>query len=149
MRRLHRAWAVCLGCTLMLLVSGRLCINAFSVTQPYILAQNSFTNTETSMITTACSVTFLLCLFGFGAPLTTVGLSVWAADFSCAERRAQSVQRFQLCYAIGGLAFSFMPGMVADLTGSYAPAYVIFALFGVFSILTVQSTYRLGSKAPI
>lgn len=102
------------------------------------------------MITTACSVTFLLCMFGIGAPLTTVGLSVWAADFSCVERRAQSVQRFQLCYAIGGLAFSFiMPGMVADLTGSYAPAYVIFALFGVFSILTVQSTYRLGSKAPI
>ena len=28
-------------------VSGRLCINAFSVTQPYILAQNGFTNTET------------------------------------------------------------------------------------------------------
>lgn len=38
-----------------------------------------------------------------------------------------------------------MPGMVADLTGSYAPAYVIFAPFGVFSILTVQSTY--GSEA--
>ena len=404
MKRLHRAWAVCLGCTLMLLVSGGLCINAFSVTQPYILAQNGFTNTETSMITTACSVTFLLCmfvvnryydalgyrlgmtlaallgavsfvlfalaktlagyylagavsgvsyglgcmipvtilmlrwfharrgtalgicaagtglsavifcpilsrlieryslrvcfffaagvslalaalvfllirpspegcglspfgareeagkpaqrealsirpsrlrwaalylgmmligsiaapgfghmmilftssgfsgaqaasavsvfglaltlgkcvygaacdrlgpprsnrifgaalvgglalcalaglrssalmllaavLFGIGAPLTTVGLSVWAADFSSAERRAQSVQRFQLCYAIGGLAFSFMPGMVADLTGSYAPAYVIFALFGVFSILTVQSTYRLETRTP-
>ena len=42
-----------------------------------------------------------------------------------------------------------MPGMVADLTGSYAPAYVIFAPFGVFSILAFQSTYRLGSKAPI
>ena len=109
MRRLHRAWAVCLGCTLMLLVSGRLCINAFSVTQPYILAQNGFTNTETSMITTACSVTFLLCMFGIGAPLTTVGLSVWAADFSCAKRRAQSVQRLQLCYAIGGLAFCSCP----------------------------------------
>ena len=94
MRRLHRAWTVCLGCTLMLLVSGGLCINAFSVTQPYILAQNGFTNTETSMITTACPVTFLLCMFGIGASLTTVGLSVWAADFSCAERRAQSVQRF-------------------------------------------------------
>ena len=119
------------------------------MTHPYILAQNGFTNTEPSMITTACSVTFLLCMFGIGASLTTVGLSVWAAAFSCAERRAQSVQRFQLCYAIGGLAFSFMPGMVADLTGSYAPAYVIFAPFGVFSILTVQSTYQLGSKAQI
>ena len=31
--------------------------------QPYILAQNGFTNTETSMIATACSVTFLLCMF--------------------------------------------------------------------------------------
>lgn len=74
----------------MLLASGGLCINAFSGTQPYILAQNGFTNTETSMITTACSVTFLLCLFGFGASLTTVGLSVWAADFSCGERPALS-----------------------------------------------------------
>ena len=88
------------------------------MTHPYILAQNGFTNTETSMITTACSVTFLLCMFGIGAPLTTVGLSVWAADFSCAERRAQSVQRFQLCYAIGGLAFSFMPGMVIKMCGA-------------------------------
>ena len=51
MKNIHRAWAVCLGCTLALLVCGGLCINAFSVTQ-------------TSMITTACSVTFLLCMFG-------------------------------------------------------------------------------------
>ena len=50
MKNIHRAWAVCLGCTLALLVCGGLCINAFSVTQ-------------TSMITTACSVTFLLCMF--------------------------------------------------------------------------------------
>ena len=63
MKNIHRAWAVCLGCTLALLVCGGLCINAFSVTQPYILAQNGFTNTETSMITTACPVTFLLCMF--------------------------------------------------------------------------------------
>ena len=42
-----------------------------------------------------------------------------------------------------------MPGMVADLTGSYAPAYVIFAPFGVFSILTFQSTYRLENRISI
>ena len=56
MKRFHRAWAVCLGCTLMLLVCGGLCINVFSVTQPYILSQNGFTNTQTSMITTVRSV---------------------------------------------------------------------------------------------
>ena len=62
MKRFHRAWAVCLGCMLMLLVSGGLCINVFSVTQPYILAQNGFTNTQTSMITTVRSVAYLLFL---------------------------------------------------------------------------------------
>ena len=68
MRKPHYAWAICAGCTLLLLVSGGLAVNAFSVAQPYILAQNGFTNTETSMITTACSVTFLLCMFGIGVP---------------------------------------------------------------------------------
>ena len=53
MRKPHYAWAICAGCTLLLLVSGGLAVNAFSVAQPYILAQNGFTNTETSMITTA------------------------------------------------------------------------------------------------
>ena len=404
MKKIHRAWAVCLGCTLALLVCGGLCINAFSVTQPYILAQNGFTNTQTSMITTACSVTFLLCmfvvnayydklgyragltlavllgagsfvlfaeaktllgyylagmlagvsyglgamlpasilmlrwfssrrgtaigvcaagtgvsavvfspilsalierfslracfyfeaavsllaaglvfllirespeacglapygtleqssssekqkpsirpsrlrwamlylgviligsiaapgfahmmilftssgfsgaqaafavsvfglaltagkclygaacdrlgtkksnglfgaflvaglicctlaglrsvalmllaavLFGIGIPLSTVGLSVWAADFCPEAQRARCIQRFQFCYAVGGLAFSFMPGAIADLTGSYAPAYIVFTLFAIFTLWTVQSTYRLGSRSAV
>ena len=92
MRRLHRAWAVCLGCTLMLLVSGGLCINAFSVTQPYILAQNGFTNTETSMITTACSVTFLLCMFVINRYYAALGyrLGMTLAALLGAERPALS-----------------------------------------------------------
>ena len=199
MKNIHRAWAVCLGCTLALLVCGGLCINAFSVTQPYILAQNGFTNTQTSMITTACSVTFLLCmfvanayyeklgyrvgltlavllgacliaglifctlagirstalmllatiLFGVGIPLSTVGLSVWAADFCEEAQRPRRIQRFQLLYAAGGLAFSFMPGAIADLTGSYAPAYIVFTLFAIFTLAVVQSTYRLERRSAV
>ena len=61
MKRLHRAWAVCLGCTFMLLICGGLGINAFSVSQPYILAQNGFTNTQTSMITTVRDDRAVLC----------------------------------------------------------------------------------------
>lgn len=86
-------------------------------------------------------------LYGAGVPLSTVGLSVWATDFSKPEQMANRVQQFQVCYAAGSLMFSFMPGMFADLTGSYAPSYVVFFLFGVFAIAVVQSTYRLGSRA--
>ena len=63
MKRLHRAWAVCLGCTMMMLVCSGLGVNAFSVSQPYILAQNGFTNTQTSMIVTVRSVMYLLSMF--------------------------------------------------------------------------------------
>lgn len=62
MRKPHYAWAICSGCTLLLLVSGGLAVNAFSVAQPYILAQNGFTNTQTSMITTVRAAAYLGCM---------------------------------------------------------------------------------------
>lgn len=175
MKRLHRAWAVCLGCTMMMLVCSGLGVNAFSVSQPYILAQNGFTNTQTSMIVTVRSVMYLLsmfalrfyykklgyrlgmalsvllsaasfALFAVAKPLNTVGLTIWATDFSPVELVSRRVQHFQLCYALGSFIFSFMPGVFADLTGSYAPSYVVFFAFGAFALVTVQLTYRQGSR---
>ena len=291
MKNIHRAWAVCLGCTLALLVCGGLCINAFSVTQ-------------TSMITTACSVTFLLCMFvvntyydklgyragltlavllgvgsfvlfaeartlpgyylagmlagvshGLGAMLpasilmlrwfssrrgTAIGIcaagtgisavvfspilsalierfslrvcfyfealvSLLAAglvfllirespeacglapygtreEASSSEKQKLSIHPSRLRWAmlylgvilIGSIAspgfahmmilftssgfsgaqaaFSFMPGAIAALTGSYAPAYIVFTLFTLFAIFTlavVQSTYRLERRSAV
>ena len=43
-------------------------------------------------------------------------------------------------------AFSFMPGAIADLTGSYAPAYIVFA---IFTLAVVQSTYRLERRSAV
>lgn len=60
---LHRAWAVCAGCALLLFCTSGLAVNAFSIYQPYILAQNGFTNTQSSLLVTIRS------LFGFGAML--------------------------------------------------------------------------------
>ena len=41
---------------------------------------------------------------------------------------------------------SFVPGAIADLTGSYAPAYGLFAGLLAFSLAVLQSTYRLAGK---
>ena len=85
-------------------------------------------------------------LYGAGVPLNTVGLTIWATDFSPVELVSRRVQQFQLCYALGSFVFSFMPGIFADLTGSYAPSYVVFFAFGAFALVTVQLTYRQGSR---
>ena len=82
-------------------------------------------------------------LYGVGASLTTVGLAIWAADFGGEARVAQLVRQFQLSYAIGSLLLSTMPGMIADRTGSYAPAYLVLLACSVISILAVQRTYQI------
>lgn len=42
-----------------------------------------------------------------------------------------------------------MPGAIAALTGSYAPAYIVFTLFAIFTLAVVQSTYRLERRSAV
>ena len=86
-------------------------------------------------------------LYGFGVPMSTVGLSVWAEAFSGAKRYDGVIRLFQTGYGLGALVFSFMPGLFADACGSYAPSYLVFLAFGVFSLLVVQSTYRRTARS--
>lgn len=79
--------------------------------------------------------------FGLGVPFGTVGPSVWAEDFTNEAHFDWALRLLQIGSSAGALLFSFMPGMIADLTGSYAPAYVVYLAFMVFSLLVVQSTY--------
>ncbi len=131
MRKPHYAWAICAGCTLLLLVSGGLAVNAFSVAQPYILAQNGFTNTQTSMITTVRAAAYLGCMALMPRFYGRLGYR-WGTAAAA---------------LFGALAFSFMPGLFADACGSYAPSYLVFLAFGVFSLLVVQSTYRRTARS--
>ena len=62
-KNLRRALLSCAGCTLMLFVTCGLAFNVFSAAQPYVLAQNGFTNTQTSLITTIRSAAYLLGTF--------------------------------------------------------------------------------------
>ena len=50
----------------MLFVTCGLAFNVFSAAQPYILTQNGFTNTQTSLITTVRSAAYLLGTFAIG-----------------------------------------------------------------------------------
>lgn len=64
-KKQHYAWAVCAGCALLLFCTSGLAVNAFTIYQPYILAQNGFTNAQSSLIVTMRS------LFGFVSMLLT------------------------------------------------------------------------------
>ncbi|MCI6647356.1 MAG: MFS transporter, partial [Oscillospiraceae bacterium] len=55
---------------------------------------------------------------------------------------AATVQKFQTAYSIGALVFSPVPGILADASGSYLPAYALFTLQSVVILAVLQVTYR-------
>ena len=123
MKRLHRAWAICLGCTLMLFVCGGLSVNAFSVTQPYVLAYGGFTNTQTSMINTIRALSYLGCMFAAPLFFRTLGYRLGTA-----VAVAFSAVSFAVFAASKTLAGFYLGGVLAGIGygfGSMIPATIL------------------------
>lgn len=70
-------------------------------------------------------------LYGVGIALPTTAVSIWSLEYSTPEKQMETIRAFQIAYAFGGFAFNMMPGMTMATTGSYAPAYGIFAVFAL------------------
>lgn len=91
------------------------------------------------------AATAALILFSVGLSITAVSPAVWAQDLSLEENYAKLVRSFTMAYTAGMLLFGPIPGMIADRTGSYLPAYLLFTGFLLVAYLIVQGVYyRLG-----
>lgn len=84
---------------------------------------------------------------GAGLPISTVGLSVYAGDMSSAEDYSKTVKHFQIAYMVGAIAFGSFPGIIADITGSYVPAYVMFSAFSAIAMRLIQRVYKLRHES--
>ena len=85
-------------------------------------------------------ITFLF--LGMGLALASVGLSIMASDFCQVGNYATVLKNYQLSYALGGLVFSAVPGMLADRTGSYLPSYILFFILSIALFLFIIPVYR-------
>lgn len=85
-------------------------------------------------------------LLTIGFALATVGISVWASNLSDENTYVRTLRNYQLGYTIGGLAFSSIPGILADLTGSYYSTRVISVAMGVLILAAVQGAYRNAGR---
>lgn len=87
-------------------------------------------------------VLFLVQLvYALGIAETSVGISVIAGDYASPAAYARTLKTCQFFYALGGLLFSTVNGMVADLTGSYAPAYAFYAVAGLVMLAVLLPDY--------
>lgn len=81
-------------------------------------------------------------LTGVGLSASTIGLPVWAEDFSRPGAYQRTLQRFQILHAVGGMLFSLLPGVIFDHTGSYRGAYILMGLALFLALLFLLSAYR-------
>ncbi len=82
-------------------------------------------------------------LMGLGYPPATVGISVWAADFSDEANYAKTLKWFQVSYSLGGMIFVSAPGLLYDLTGGYQVAYFAFLCTIPLIALVIWRTYHV------
>lgn len=78
---------------------------------------------------------------GFGFAVTTVSPAMYAATIATERTYGKTVSRFQIMSNIGALIFTTIPGIVADLTGSYIPAVIMMFVIAFISVLILQIIY--------
>ena len=80
-------------------------------------------------------------LMGFGASVYNVGPPLWAGDLTSREGYPKLLRWLQIFYNLGGIAFSAMPGLIADHTGEYKSAYALIAGMMLISLLILRWAY--------
>lgn len=77
----------------------------------------------------------------------SVSLSLWAFDLSSTAQRDGRVRWATIAFMVGNLTFGPLPGIIADVTGSYVPAFVLFGGAAAAGLILIQVIYlRYGAS---
>ena len=94
-------------------------------------------------MTLACASVLLM---GLGSCVGSVTISTYAIAISTEEAYPGVLSRFQLLSMLGTLIFGVMPGMIADATGSYIPAFIILFVLTLYAAVSLQVIYKKIQK---
>lgn len=83
------------------------------------------------------AITVFIC----GITVTAVSPSVWARDLTSPQGYPRLVRAITTAYTLGMLVFGPIPGILADITGSYTPSYALFAGFFLITASLIQGVY--------
>ncbi len=109
-----------------------------------LFAGNVLCCTASAGITAVCICSGIL--LGTGYAIATIGPSVWANDLVSPDSFASTVQKLQVIYAGGALLFSNLPGIIADISGSYIPAYIMFSACSGIAVVLLYLSYKQNRR---
>ncbi len=74
--------------------------------------------------------------------LSSITQSIWMHELAPATQYESRVRLLNVAFMLGNLSFSATPGIIADVTGSYIPAFALFGGLTVIALLLIQIVYR-------
>ena len=74
--------------------------------------------------------------------MTTITFSLYANSFYSGKKAADAVRHFWVSTLVGSLAFTTVPGIVADMTGSYRLYQVCCVAVFLAGIAILQVLYK-------
>ncbi len=86
-------------------------------------------------------------ILGLGFGVTSVGISLWAADFSSEETYGRTVKNLQIALSSGSILISSYPGFLYERTGEYRSSYAILCALSLLTVLLLLIAYRLHRKS--
>ena len=85
-------------------------------------------------------------MFGVGMSLGTVGISVWSIELAPRGKETRTIKNFQVCYALGGFIFTFLPGFLTEAFGTYLVSYAALLVMLVAAAIIVIGVYAATDK---
>lgn len=82
-------------------------------------------------------------LYGFGVTLGTVGISIWSMELAPQGHEVQTIKNFQICYALGGFVFTFLPGFLMEAFGTYLVTYTALLVMGIAAAAAIVIIYTV------
>ena len=80
-------------------------------------------------------------MVGLGFSTATIAIPCWAVDYANEKNYPKVLRTLEILYALGALIFTGMPGVLADITGSYVIAYIVFSLCIATAMIMVRLSY--------
>ena len=85
-------------------------------------------------------------MFGLGMSLGTVGISIWSIELAPRGKETRTIKNFQVCYALGGFIFTFLPGFLTEAFGTYLVSYASLLAMLVVAAVIVIGVYTATDK---
>ena len=92
-----------------------------------------------------CAVVMLF--LGLGYPPSTVGISLWAADFSTPQTYERTLKRMNILGSAATVVLASVPGRIYDAFGHYQGGYIVLAVGSLLCLPLLMIAYR--SRRPV